>query len=429
MRSHRRNTYRRAAIPKIVLVPALCLLVGVSIASCAEPGIMKSNASGGSSSAPVLAKQVQVQTVAKHMIGEPQEQQAEVLPSEQSDLSAQTAGTVQQILKKRGDFVHKGDLVVKIHSDDAQLQYEKAKIALQSAQNALYQARSDLSYSKRELGNSIAKQKDNIQKLTNQVNIVKNNYDLGKATRQDVNTAEDQLQTAQSDLLSLQHNLNTLQTSAAVANADIALKDAQLNEKQSEQVLSGLDVKSPISGVIANLSVEPGAQVKAGATIGTIENMNPIVLKAQLTYEEVQQIQNKKTLNFHLPNRTKNNAATISFLSTIANAQDNTFELDLSAPNDNFQLKPGMTAQIELMDSQDLNVLTVPSASILKEGTRSYVYVVHGDHVKKTWITIGRTGQYGSIKEVTSGLNEGEKVVISGQKSLVDNDVVSAANK
>jgi multidrug efflux pump subunit AcrA (membrane-fusion protein) len=53
------------------------------------------------------------------------------------------------------------------------------------------------------------------------------------------------------------------------------------------------------------------------------------------------------------------------------------------------------------------------------------VFVQQGDHYEKRKVQLGRIN--GEYQEVTSGLKEGEQLVVSGQSTLKDGQKVDAA--
>jgi HlyD family secretion protein len=71
-------------------------------------------------------------------------------------------------------------------------------------------------------------------------------------------------------------------------------------------------------------------------------------------------------------------------------------------------LKPGMTAQVELLLANLRGVLQVPVAAVFTEQQQTYVYRVRGGSVEKTPVKVGRMNE--KSVEVISGLAEGDIV-------------------
>jgi len=81
-----------------------------------------------------------------------------------------------------------------------------------------------------------------------------------------------------------------------------------------------------------------------------------------------------------------------------------------TATTENFQLRQGMTVTVSIIVQQASNALLVPNTAITKQGTKSVVKVSKDGAIEEREITTGiSNSQY---TEVTSGLSEGEKVVV-----------------
>jgi HlyD family secretion protein len=82
------------------------------------------------------------------------------------------------------------------------------------------------------------------------------------------------------------------------------------------------------------------------------------------------------------------------------------------------QLKPGLTANIEIVAEQRENVLQVPVQAVVGVAQKRFAYVVANDEPKLTEVEIGQS----SIKsiEITKGLNEGQRVVMNPRTAFAE---------
>jgi HlyD family secretion protein len=84
-----------------------------------------------------------------------------------------------------------------------------------------------------------------------------------------------------------------------------------------------------------------------------------------------------------------------------------------STANETIQLRQGLTAIVNIIVQQKTGVLLVPYAAITSQGGQSYVQVVSATGaIEKRAIKTGITDYTNT--EVTEGLNEGDKIIISG---------------
>ena len=81
-------------------------------------------------------------------------------------------------------------------------------------------------------------------------------------------------------------------------------------------------------------------------------------------------------------------------------------------------LKPGMFATVELNAEIEPSALLVPDSAVLRSGEKNTVFVALGDgHFEPREVTLGPRAENNTY-EVLSGLQEGERVVTSGQFML-----------
>jgi HlyD family secretion protein len=73
-------------------------------------------------------------------------------------------------------------------------------------------------------------------------------------------------------------------------------------------------------------------------------------------------------------------------------------------------LKPGMTAEVELVTAQKADVLVIPADALTVEQGHDVCYVAHGDEIERREIKLGQATR--DLLEVTEGLDEGEQVVL-----------------
>ncbi len=73
------------------------------------------------------------------------------------------------------------------------------------------------------------------------------------------------------------------------------------------------------------------------------------------------------------------------------------------------QLKPGLTAEVEILIDRLSDVLQVPVQSFVERGGRHFAWVVEGEKIVRKEVKIGDSND--QVTQVVSGLVEGEKVV------------------
>ena len=94
------------------------------------------------------------------------------------------------------------------------------------------------------------------------------------------------------------------------------------------------------------------------------------------------------------------------------------YDLELEITNTDHELLPGMFARVEIVKQDIPDSLSVPIYAIISNNNSHSVFVEYEDLAVKKEIEPGI--QDGWMVQVKKGLTKGEKVVITGQRSLND---------
>ncbi|WP_068774462.1 efflux RND transporter periplasmic adaptor subunit [Paenibacillus sp. FJAT-26967] len=371
-------------------------------------------------------KTVKTVKVTKEKISEPLEQVANVISSIQMDVVAKTSGDILQVYKKKGDSVNKGEVLFRIDATDLQMQKQQGQLGIKNIQAQMKQAKDELANKKTEVDNNITKAEQGIKDAEKSFNKLRNDYDEGLITKVELDKAQTQIDGLKLDLSSMKQARTTLDNTDALASLQVQLETSDLTVRKAERELSNTEVKAPISGILTDLGVEAGMTLAQGTKAGQIQQMNPIRITADLTEETVKLIRGKKELNFYVPGVEGQMKAPVSYLSDVMDSQTKAYTLELEVGNAEHKLKPGQKVQILLTDEAEQIVVAVPTLSIVREGSESFVFVLQGDIVEKRKVQLGRLNE--TMQEVISGVAENDLLVISGQHQLKDKEKVTAGN-
>jgi membrane fusion protein (multidrug efflux system) len=106
-----------------------------------------------------------------------------------------------------------------------------------------------------------------------------------------------------------------------------------------------------------------------------------------------------------------------------ADAPSRTFGVRVLVPNPQGILRPGMFARGAIIVGVRRGVLQIPEEAVMTASSGSIVFVVRDGLAVRQAVSLG-THTDGMV-EITSGLTDGDKVVVQGQDALTDNQPVS----
>ena len=179
-------------------------------------------------------------------------------------------------------------------------------------------------------------------------------------------------------------------------------------------------ISTPQGGAIQTLEVRQGMTVAMGQTLAQVSGLGTVWLNAAVPEAMAGQVKIGQQARAELaafPGEMFTGRVT-AILPT-AQAESRTLQVRIELPNRGGRLRPGMFATVHLTGAAH-PVLFLPSEAVIRTGKRTLVMMAgEGGRFQPVEVQIGR--QAGDRTEILAGLDEGQKVVASGQ-FLIDSE-------
>jgi len=340
----------------------------------------------------------------------------EIMPKKSVNISALIPGRIIKIGVKEGDEVRAGDFLLRLDSTQYEAIAERDRAFIQSSRAEMIKTETTLEKSK-----SFYERQKNL-------------YDNGLISKEQLEQAKVQLDIAD----------------ASNRSVKFQIQQAEASLKSTLDNLGKTVFTSPIDGVITSLRVEEGEM----AIIGTMNNPGTVLMTiADLSVMEVEvEVDETDVIGVQLgqaadirvdafPDQvikgkvTEIGSSAIQKLGTVSTTQESKdFKVVVTLENPSKLLKPGLSASADIITAEKKQVLAVPiSALVVKEKkdktgataepTKSKkgseeegVYLVENSRVKFVPTKKGIMGEL--MIEITSGLNEGQDIVVGPYDSL-----------
>ena len=292
-------------------------------------------------------------------------------------------GQVKAIYIKEGQFVKRGQLVLKL--DDAIVRQQ-----ILAARKAMDGIKTQLNFAK----NIYQRQK--------------NLWDQGIGT-------EVQLITAKTNVESLENQL-------VAANEQVKVAIEQLNTA---------NVYSDVSGIADRVNIRIGETFVGATQIGgqiVIINKNTLKVKVNVPENYLTRLRTGTPVLINIPDAQKVNIpSSISLISQSIDANLRGFMAEAKIPSDG-SLKPNQTAIMRIKDYSATNAIVIPINMVQTDENGKYVFTMLKSSNGKTTahkvpVIIGEV--YGDNVEIKSGLNVGEQLITEGYQSLYEGQSVS----
>lgn len=362
---------------KAMRAAALAASVALALSSCgkADEAAQGGQPAGREAPAPVVG----VVTVHPQTVALTVELPGRLESLRTADVRAQVGGIIQKRLFQEGSYVRAGQPLYQIDSSTYEASLESARAQLATAQATLAKADADLArYKPLVSADAISKQE----------------YDAAVTAKR---SAE-----------------------AGVKAAQAAIKSAGISLNRSR-------ITAPISGFIGQSKVSEGTLLNAGdvTVLATIRQTNPMYVNVTQSASEVmklrRQIAEGKLLaaDGAIAVGIKFDDGTVypekgRLLFADPTVDESTGQITLRAavPNDQNILMPGLYVRV-LMDQVAVdNAFIVPQQAVTR-GTKDTVMIVNAQGgMEPREVTVAQ--QQGTNWIVTSGLKDGDKVVVEG---------------
>ncbi|MDR2554656.1 MAG: efflux RND transporter periplasmic adaptor subunit [Fibromonadaceae bacterium] len=256
-------------------------------------------------------------------------------PIDQVDIGTEVSGTVSKIYADFNQQVLKGQVLLEIDPLKAKVRVEQTKASYRAAAN-------EMQYQRRNY--------KRIQEL----------FQKGSVAATDMETAEYRYKNAQSNLTSAKSNL-----------------------EQAELDLENCIIKSPITGIVLNRSVEAGQTVAASLSAPTLftlaRDLTQMEVKTDVDEADIGQVKAGQKVEFSVdayPGDKFDGVIQEVRLSPVISSNVVTYTVIIKANNPNQKLLPGMTANCNIIVQEALQVLTIPMRAMQfkpDENTPGYV--------------------------------------------------------
>lgn len=362
---------------KAMRAAALAASVALALSSCGKGGDAAQGGQPAGREAP--APVVGVVTVHPQTVALTVELPGRLESLRTADVRAQVGGIIQKRLFQEGSYVRAGQPLYQIDSSTYEASLESARAQLATAQATLAKADADLArYKPLVAADAISKQE----------------YDAAVTAKR---SAE-----------------------AGVKAAQAAIKSAGISLNRSR-------ITAPISGFIGQSKVSEGTLLNAGdvTVLATIRQTNPMYVNVTQSASEVmklrRQIAEGKLLaaDGAIAVGIKFDDGTVypekgRLLFADPTVDESTGQITLRAavPNNQNILMPGLYVRV-LMDQVAVdNAFVVPQQAVTR-GTKDTVMIVNAQGgMEPREVTVAQ--QQGANWIVTSGLKDGDKVVVEG---------------
>jgi len=394
------------------------LAAAVLVASLAGCG-------GGDQAAPPQKKgpQVAIEAALQGELVRSLELTAEVVPVEIIQVSATVEGPIGYLPWREGDRVEAGHKLVEIDREMYRAELASAEAALAVAQAKLADMRAGTRpeeiekarQSVREAEQSAEYERGDLERVAHLV-------ETGALPGEDVEKARVKQTAAASRLGAARAEFNMLEsgfTRTAIAVQEATVKESAAKRDMARARLDECTITAPFAGTLTKVFARQGDMAAMKAPLLELADMNSLVARcavAEANAAEVRVGMKARVQLDALPGKALPAEVARVYPELDPRMRTRTIEL---AFGDNTDLAPGMFGRVELILESVADAVTVPvQAVVISPSGNPVVFVANEGKAAQRKVQTGI--EDGGRIQIVSGVDEGEKVIISGQEKLKD---------
>lgn len=198
------------------------------------------------------------------------------------------------------------------------------------------------------------------------------------------------------------------------ANFDGAETQYLVDKRNFETQKQLIHIDAPFDGIITDVKVKAGDNVKGEAPLFTIAQLHKMRTKLWVSEQEINLI--KVGMSASINYLGKEYKGRIVEISLSADPYKQAFAVEVEFDNSKRELKSGPAIEVKLLTYSNPNAIVISRNLVKKDEKGMYVFVVNGDKAEKRYISNGMDS--GLEYEVSSGLKIGDKLIVSGTTNL-----------
>jgi len=355
---------------------------------------------------------VGVTTVGRATLSRQLTQSSELVPFQETDVYAKESGYVKQLNVDFGTRVKEGQVMAVLEIPELQLQVTQDDAAIKNTQDQVAQAEQE------------------VKRMQATADVLHLQYDRlnGVAKSKPGLVAQQEVDDAHAKDLSSAAQVEATKSNLQSARSQV--EGAQAKRARDQVMFDYAKITAPFDGVVTQRYANQGALMQAGTSSSTqamplvkLSEDDKFRLVIPVPESYVRYIHIGDPVQVNVPALSKNFPGRVARFAVDVKEDTRTMHTEVDVLNPNRELLPGLYADATITLDKKQNALAVPLQAVDHKGDRITVDVV--DTANKIQIrTVALGIQTADEAEVISGLEEGERVVVSDRSSLKADQLV-----
>jgi len=386
------------------------LLIAVSILSAILFLFVLSHKSAIPSFMTADPKSYQTSVVDRGKVVIPLDASGVVEPENEVILLSPLTSIIRKIRNEPGSRVKKGDVIIELDPEPTRAEIDQISDQLEVKSNSLERSKLEGQMARIDLDYNVEVKRLRITSIKAQLADEEQLLSVGGISSAKIDETKQNLVLAEKDLDVIQKKnairIKQMKTEETGLDLQIEIQKKQLAEKIA--ILGKLDIKAPSDGIILSVSGKEGEKVGNDKMLISMSDLTTFKIRGLIDEKLSEQVKTGNPVIVLSENEQL--AGTIGNVTPSVAENKIQFNVHLENSN-NPKLIPNQTIKILVMKSLKNNVLRISANNNFKANAQQTVYILDSGKIVSRNVIFGIKGK--EYQEVISGLNEGEKVILT----------------
>jgi RND family efflux transporter MFP subunit len=324
-------------------------------------------------------------------------------PYQVVDVHAKVSGYLRHIYVDIGDKVHAGQTLGVLEVPELNAQYRSTQAEDARSKDEITRARNEVARAK-SMHTALQANYDRLRQASQ--------AQPGLIAEQELDDAQSKAEASQSQIDAAESALSASRQGADASHADMQRVGA---------MQAYTTITAPLNGVVIWRYADTGALIQAG-TSSDVQSL-PIIklsqsdllrLRLPVPEDAVGYVHEGDTVQIRIDALQRSITGKITRFTRNVSLDTRTMETEIDVPNKDLSITPGMYANAYLQLGHRENILTIPLLAVQRQGSQATVMVLdQQNRVELRRVALGIQGS--NLVEVTSGLQQGDRVLLGDQ--------------